>query len=89
MTTIKNITKKPISVPLPLKKRLFLGPGKSSQINPKAVDHAPLAALIEAGDLEITDDSGNFSSRDGLSGPNTQSGQRHSSGGKFFRAGDG
>jgi len=56
-TKLSNKSKRAISVPLPGGKKLFLGPGKSGQINTKAVDHPPLAKLIEAGDLEIDEPS--------------------------------
>ena len=50
---ITNKTNRPISVPLPGGKRLFLGPRKTGQVNAKAVEHPPLVKLVEAGDLEI------------------------------------
>jgi hypothetical protein len=53
MTTISNLSKKPVSVPLPGGKRLFLGPGKTGEISPKAIDHLPLQQLVEAGEIEI------------------------------------
>jgi hypothetical protein len=56
--TIKNTTKKPMSVPLPGGKRLFLGPGKEGQIGAKAGKHPSLVALVEAGELEIVSDAG-------------------------------
>jgi hypothetical protein len=54
MPTITNKTRKPVSVPLPQGKRLFLGPAKSGQITPKAVDHPPLKKLIDEGVLELS-----------------------------------
>jgi hypothetical protein len=54
---ITNKTSRPLSVPLPGGKKLFLGPGKSGQINAKSVDHPPLRKLIEAGDLEVDQNS--------------------------------
>ena len=53
---ITNKTKRPIKVPLPGGKKLFLGPGKTGQITTKAAEHPPLVELIEAGDIE-TDES--------------------------------
>ncbi len=50
---ITNKTNRPLSVPLPGGKRLFLGPRKTGQVNAKAVEHPPLVKLVEAGDLEI------------------------------------
>jgi len=53
MPTVKNMTKKPLKVPLPGGKKLHLGPGKEGQIAPKAAEHAPLLALVEAGEIEL------------------------------------
>lgn len=50
---VTNKTKRPIKVPLPGGKRLFLGPGAVGQIAPKATEHPPLKKLLEAGDLEV------------------------------------
>ncbi len=53
MATITNKTRKALSVPLPGGKKLFLGPLKSGEISPKAVDHPPVQKLIETGAVEI------------------------------------
>ena len=50
---IRNTAKRPIKVPLPDKKRLFLGIGATGQITVKAAEHPPVKALIDAGDLEL------------------------------------
>jgi len=50
---IKNVTSKPLRVPLAGGKRLFLSPGGKGQIAPKAAEHPPVKALIDAGELEI------------------------------------
>ena len=89
MNTIKNTTKKPLSVPLPRGKRLFLGPGKSGQISPKAMDHPPLAALLESGELELTSEGGSFGGRGKGSGSSGGSVQSHTPGKSVFRSGDG
>ena len=52
---ITNKTQKPLSVPLPGGRKLFLGPGQKGQVAPKALDHPPLAKLIEAGDIETAE----------------------------------
>jgi hypothetical protein len=52
---ITNKTRKPLNVPLPGGKRLFLGPGKTGQVSPKALEHPALAKLLEAGDIETSD----------------------------------
>jgi hypothetical protein len=49
---ITNKTGKPLSLPLPGGKKLFLGPGKTGQVTPRALEHPPLAKLLEAGDIE-------------------------------------
>jgi len=49
---IINKTKKPLKIPLPGGKKLFLGPGKTGQVNAKALKHPPLVKLIESGDVE-------------------------------------
>ena len=56
MKTILNKTTRPIKVPLPRGKFLHLGPHKPGEIADRAVDHAPLARLVESGDLEIVGD---------------------------------
>ncbi len=50
---IKNTTKRPMKVPLPGSKRLFLSPNGVGQIAPKDSEHPPIKKLIEAGDIEI------------------------------------
>lgn len=52
---ITNKTAKPLSLPLPGGKKLFLGPGKTGQVSPKALKHPPLVKLIESGDVETAD----------------------------------
>ncbi|HUE39964.1 MAG TPA: hypothetical protein VMR29_10690 [Candidatus Binatia bacterium] len=53
MKAITNKTQKPISVPLPRGKKLFLGPGKTGHIADNASAHPPVKKLIEAGDIEV------------------------------------
>jgi hypothetical protein len=52
---ITNKTRKPLSVPLPGGKTLFLGPGKTGQVTAKALEYRPLAKLLEAGDVETSE----------------------------------
>ncbi|HVS13827.1 MAG TPA: hypothetical protein VMV46_07875 [Thermoanaerobaculia bacterium] len=53
MKTIRNASRRPQSVPLPRGRKLYLGPGQTGEIAHEAVDHPPLAALVDSGDLEI------------------------------------
>ena len=84
---ITNKSRKPLSVPLPGGKKLFLGPGKTGQVSDKALNHPPLAALLESGDL--TKSGGNStpqSSDSGSSAPS--SGSRHGGSGAMRQSGD-
>jgi hypothetical protein len=56
MKTIKNLTPRPVAVPLPLGKKLHLGPHQTGQVAVNAIDHAPLQALIEAATIEVVGD---------------------------------
>jgi len=52
---ITNKTTKPLQIPLPGGKKLFLAPGKTGQITPKALERPAVAELIESGDLESSE----------------------------------
>ena len=82
MATITNKTPRPLSVPLPGGKKLHLGPLKSGEISPKAVDHPPVQKLIEAGDVEIveTHSKSKRSGGGGKNAPRSSGGQGHGSG---------
>ena len=54
---IINKTHKPLSIPLPGGKRLFLGPGKTAQLTDKTLERPALVRLLEAGDIEKTGES--------------------------------
>jgi hypothetical protein len=54
---ITNKTPKPLSVPLPGGKKLFLGPGKTGQVTDKAMQHPPLVKLLESGDIVSSEES--------------------------------
>ena len=88
---VTNKSKKPLIVPLPGGKRLFLQPGKTGQITPKALEHPPVAKLLESGELESsegkhapnsraggksTKSSGGAPGQQGASGAARQSGDR-------------
>ncbi len=76
---ISNKTKRPLRVPLPGGKRLFLGPGKTGQITPKAAEFPALKKLADEGSLEIVG-GGTSKGSDG-SGGNTGLGNSQSGGG--------
>ena len=54
---ITNKTPKPLSVPLPGGKKLFLGPGKTGQVTAKAMVHPPLVKLLESGDIVSSEET--------------------------------
>ena len=85
---ITNKTGKPLSVPLPGGKKLFLGPGKTGQVVPKALERPALKKLIEAGDIEVADGgasraAGSAEAKGGVSG-----GQRQGGTGAMRQSGD-
>jgi len=84
---ITNKTKKPLSVPLPAGKKLFLGPGKTGQVTAKALLHPPVVKLIEAGDLEGSEVGAKAPKPDG--GSSAASGAtRHGGSGAMRQSGD-
>jgi len=84
---IKNTTKRPIKVPLPGGKRLFLGLGGTGQIAPRAAEHPPVKALIESGDLEVLGEGRSKGSGGGGSGISSSQGDG-GGGGNIRRTGD-
>lgn len=85
---IRNTTKRPLRVPLPAGKRLFLGPLGTGQIVAKAADHPPLAKLIEAGDIEILDSGRSQGGKGSGGGSGLNSSQDGSGGGSLRHTGD-
>ena len=55
---IKNTTKRPLKVSLPQGKKLFLGPNATASVAAKALEHPPVVALIESGDIEVVGKEG-------------------------------
>ena len=49
---ITNLTSKPMSLPLPGGKKVFLSPGKSTPVSPKAAKHPPILKLLEDGSIK-------------------------------------
>ena len=84
---IINKTRKPLSVPLPGGKKLFLGPGKTGQVSAKALQHPPLTKLLEAGDIES---GGATATRKGGAGDKggNATGLRHGGTGAMRQSGD-
>ena len=85
---ITNKTKKPLKLPLPDGKRLFLGPGKSGQITAKYATHPPLVALIEAGEVELDDASSKHDSGSGGGATPSGGGQGGAPSSNIRRTGD-
>ena len=84
---ITNKTKKALSLPLPGGKKLFLGPGRTGQVAPKALQHPPLMKLIEAGDVETAEGASNPNEvADGNAG--VSCGSRNSGTGAMRQSGD-
>ena len=88
LPTIKNTTKKPLSVRLPGGKRLFLGPGKEGQIRARADEHPSIVALVEAGELEIVSDADKSGGK-GSGGGRMGGGQGRNPTKTVFKSGDG
>jgi len=63
---ITNKSRRPLNLPLPGGKKLFLAPGKTGQVSPQALDHPMLVKLLEAGDIVTNTHAPK--SRDGGSG---------------------
>lgn len=58
MIEITNKSKRPLSVPLPGGKKLFLAPGAKGQISDRALQHPPLDLLVQEGHLEVGEGRG-------------------------------
>ena len=86
MPTVSNKTQKPLSVPLPGGKILHLGPGKTGQISPKAVDSPHLKRLADAGDVVIVNEDVRTTPGGGQRRRNSTYG--HTSSGVSRRGGD-
>ena len=84
---ITNKTRKPLRLPLPGGKRLFLGPGKTGQVSPKALEHPLLVKLLEAGDIETTAE-GPKRKQGGRGNTGAAPGLRHGGGSAKRQSGD-
>ncbi len=88
MKIVSNKTQRPLRVPLPGGKRLFLGPGKSAQIAFNAVEHAPLKELVDAGKIEVFDEAPRQSGGAAVGENRRAATQGHTSGTGSRRSGD-
>ena len=87
MKTIANKTTRPLAIPLPRGKKLHLGPRKTGQITTEAAEHAALKKLVDAGEVEITDEPGG-STGPGSGGARGHGAQGFAAGGSRRRSGD-
>jgi len=81
MKTVTNKTRKPLRIRLPGGKTLFLGATRRGQVRDEALEHPPVKRLLEAGDIEVSDDlspSHGSGEGGGLSG--NASGESHAGG---------
>jgi hypothetical protein len=88
MSEIKNKTTKPVSVPLLRGKTLFLGPGLTGQVAPKALDNPKLRALVEDGTIEIVGENTAIAGSSAAAVPERSSAQGAGSGNRIRRSGD-
>ena len=84
---ITNKTQKPLSVPLPGGKKLFLGPGQTGQVTQKALEHPALAKLLEAGDITSAE-GGSHRRKEGGGKSGLLPGSRHDGTGAMRQSGD-
>lgn len=63
MKEIRNKTARPLRIPLPGGKALFVGPSKRAQIGDAAVEHATVKKLLEDGSVEIVESGGPHASK--------------------------
>jgi hypothetical protein len=87
MRIVTNKTPRPLTVPLPRGKKLHLGPLKSGEIATEAAEHPAIRKLVDAGDIEISDEqtgSSGSASRRAVGGGATG----HAHGGSNRRSGD-
>ena len=53
MKTIRNLTRKPLKVPLPGGKILRLGPKADGVVTDQATDYGAVMRMVEAGTIEV------------------------------------
>ena len=69
MKQIVNKTQRPIRVPLPGGKSLFLGPAKAGQVSDQAVQAPSFQKLVKSGTIELVGEGNR--SMEGSQGPAT------------------
>ena len=83
MKTVVNKTRKPLRIPLPGGKALFLGISPEAKIRDDALEHAPVKKLLEAGEIEVFDGPGQkHGAAGGNAIPRNEGGQRFAGRGK-------
>lgn len=87
MKTVTNKTSRPVIVPLPRGRKLHLGPLKTGQIATEAAEHPALKKLVEAGELELSDEQAGGGSAGG-GNARGRGFQGHAQGGVNRRSGD-
>lgn len=77
MTTIRNLTMRPLRVPLHGGRTLHLGPLKEGQIAPQDLEGPGVSRLIEAEEIEVIGAGGNPARADGGSSPHADTVGHH------------
>ena len=84
MKTVINRTRKPLRIPLPGGKALFLGITQEAKIRDDALKHPPVKKLLEAGDIEVFDGPGpKHGAAEGVGIHRNEGGQRFKGRGKM------
>jgi hypothetical protein len=86
--TITNKTHKPIKVPLPGGKFLYLGPMKTGQIADLSSERPAVKKLVEAGDVEIQSEETHQQQGSGKAAPGQAASHGHSPTGVLRPKGD-
>ncbi len=84
---ITNKAKRPIVVPLPGGRKLFLGLGQTAKLAPAAVDHPPVQELVKSGDAELNENKSK-KGKAGTSGKQGLAGAQTGGGSAIRRTGD-
>lgn len=85
---IRNKTNRPLRIPLPAGKRLHLGPAKTAKIVPKSLEHPPVKALLDSGEIEVVVGGRNQSATSSSNGSGAGGSQASPSSGGVRHTGD-